>query len=238
MKLTPTCSCSTRDGSRCGRKVTDGSQPPVCHIHKAQAAGSSVSPLTSPAPFDALEKITKLAAKEGPSQLGALKLLMELDSERSCPRCAARDADASNLNLELCTPEEHDELKSLAQRMIALKQTLRIRTLTHVPTPPEPEPDVIDEPVVEPAPQPEEDDRPTVRIFAPIELHALPRDKWAAAGLYEENGVVTHTYGDEYAAKILNLEIPYDDACRDHAAGTKTDQQLADSLHKRFLEKS
>jgi hypothetical protein len=40
MKRRIRCSCVNTDGTQCGRTVTDGSQPPICHIHRAAAAGN------------------------------------------------------------------------------------------------------------------------------------------------------------------------------------------------------
>src|SRR5262245_19056430 len=42
MKRRILCSCVNTDGTRCGRSFTDGSNPPICHIHRAGATGQNV----------------------------------------------------------------------------------------------------------------------------------------------------------------------------------------------------
>ena len=61
--MVPRCVSTCRDGSQCGRRVTDGSTPPVCHIH----AKRSTSPLTQPVERTPLEIIQKLMSDRDPA---------------------------------------------------------------------------------------------------------------------------------------------------------------------------
>jgi len=58
-KRTPKCSCVCRDGSPCLRGVTDGSNPPVCHVHRTQQAGQPQPGYSAPPanPEDVLQKL-------------------------------------------------------------------------------------------------------------------------------------------------------------------------------------
>ena len=122
--MSPNCSCVTRNGSPCGRKVTDGSQPPVCHVHRLAAQGKSVSPLTQAAPFDPVAKMKKIAMNDRhPQQLQALKELRE----SGCVACAARQRASADLDLVIAraTEEQRTEMRGLLKRLAAIKDVVR-----------------------------------------------------------------------------------------------------------------
>lgn len=132
-KSLPICTCLTKDGSRCGRRVSDGSNPPICHVHRAQQAGKPVGALTEPAPFDAERKLLKIAANDRhPQQLQALKLLRE---RTECARCAA-NADADKERSAFFASLNHDDKARLAEVIAALdviKRDVRARIATQQP---------------------------------------------------------------------------------------------------------
>lgn len=128
MKSLPRCVCNTRDGTQCGRRVSDGSNPPICHLHRAQQEGKSVSPLTAPSVFDPEATLRKIAANAKHShQVQALRLLLD---RQGCPACAAR-ADSENPDDRIdiwgdVTPHEGERLKvliaELQPRLLEFKQ--------------------------------------------------------------------------------------------------------------------
>ena len=89
-KPLPRCVCITKDGTQRGRRVSDGSNPPVCHVHRAQQAGTSVSPLTEPLAFSPEETLRRIAAdSKHAHQVQALRMLLD---RQGCSTCAARAA--------------------------------------------------------------------------------------------------------------------------------------------------
>lgn len=84
MKVNPRCSCTTADGSQCGRRVRDGSQPPVCSVHKAVAQGQHVggAPPFQGKPLDPIAKLKKIARNDKhPRQMEALRMLLDLGAK-------------------------------------------------------------------------------------------------------------------------------------------------------------
>jgi hypothetical protein len=86
--MVPRCVSTCRDGSQCGRRVTDGSTPPVCHIH----AKRSTSPLTQPVERTPLEIIQTLMSDRDPAiRLRAANTYLERLAQ-VCSQCATREA--------------------------------------------------------------------------------------------------------------------------------------------------
>lgn len=124
----PICACLTRDGSRCGRRVADGSNPPVCHIHRAQQEGKGA--LTQPAPFDPDAKLLKIAAKDGhPHQLQAIRMLRDRESCRACAARAAHDQEFQTFWRNL-TDDDKARLAKLLATLKEIKTEVRNRIST------------------------------------------------------------------------------------------------------------
>jgi hypothetical protein len=71
---------TAKDGSQCSRRVSDGSTPPVCHIHRAQQQGTSVSPLTQPVDLD------ETRSSDERIRLRAAELIIELNAKNKKPQ--------------------------------------------------------------------------------------------------------------------------------------------------------
>ncbi|HEY7566553.1 MAG TPA: hypothetical protein VH762_03230, partial [Gemmatimonadaceae bacterium] len=75
--------------------MTDGSNPPVCHIHRAIAAGKAANPLTEPADIDELAIVKKLARSgDERVKLRAVELLLELKAKAQGRSSAAQTTRA------------------------------------------------------------------------------------------------------------------------------------------------
>src|SRR4029079_2131715 len=113
------CSCVCADGSPCGRRVTNGSQPPVCHLHRAVASGNShnggsVNPRKSKTPEQVLEDL--LHSKDEAVRLRAADaFLKRQEREAGCPTCQGRIAD--------------DTARERAIHRMTHEQRVRIRAL-------------------------------------------------------------------------------------------------------------
>lgn len=132
-KSLPICTCLTKDGSRCGRRVSDGSNPPVCHVHRAQQAGKPVGALTEPAPFDAERKLLKIAANDRhPQQLQALKLLRE---RNNCEACAARanEGNVAATLIRYANDEQRSALSTVWASYCAIKDDILAGIATQQP---------------------------------------------------------------------------------------------------------
>jgi hypothetical protein len=115
----PRCVSLCRNGTQCGRRVSDGSNPPVCHVHSNQQA------LTVPAPFDANQKLLKIAANDKhPHQLQAIRLLRERDE---CETCKARNdsEDESGALVRAANPDQRARLSALLAAMREWKTDVR-----------------------------------------------------------------------------------------------------------------
>lgn len=123
MKSLPICVSLTRDGTPCGRRASPGNL--VCHIHLAQQSGKAVGALTQPAPFDAQQKLLKIAANDKhPHQLQALRLLREREE---CQGCKARidSEEESGVLPRAANPEQRTRLSALLTSMRDWKADVR-----------------------------------------------------------------------------------------------------------------
>ena len=180
MKRYPNCSCACAEGSPCGRRVTDGSQPPVCHIHRAQLNNGSVGVPFQPKPvvkLTPLEVVTKLMDDPDSSvRLRACDLLMKFDA--TCTVCVARARKQADIDalVDRASDEDRDALRDLMRQVAAVK--LRIRNGPARVD--EPDPVVAPPSPVVPAPTPLAEDEPDV-VLTPEEV---------AMGCHVEDGLV------------------------------------------------
>lgn len=92
MNLAPRCVGVCKDNTQCGRRVIDGSQPPLCHLHRANP---NLSPIIPPpdADVDEIKLLRQLTRSTDPRvKLRAVDLLITLrrKDEKGCERCAER----------------------------------------------------------------------------------------------------------------------------------------------------
>jgi hypothetical protein len=249
-KILPRCMDMCRDGSRCGRRVKDGSNPPQCHLHKATAAGLPVSPLTQPAERTTFERLKRIAADDKHSgQLQALKILMERE-EQAAPIEATWHTHLS--------PEETALLTKTIRTLSLLKARGNARATgtpsehhggplpncecglcEALPTdPPLPERtthefrkhDQSTRPgaIVSDAPAHREPATSKSRGGERPPNEEVKPEDYDACGLFvlPESGQVTHAAGDDFAQRILSGEISLEDAKRmaaDALRGRPTD---------------
>lgn len=102
-KRFPRCSCACKDGSQCGRRVTDGSQPPICHVHRAQINGTSISPLTIPFAATTVDREamyqTLMRDPDSSIRLRALEAFEKREERltKGCATCAERATHAADI---------------------------------------------------------------------------------------------------------------------------------------------
>src|SRR5688500_2452990 len=86
-RLLPRCSSVTRDGSQCGRRVADGSNPPVCSVHQ----GKVTSPIIADE-IDEIKILKRLARDTNPQvRLRAVDLLLDLKRKAGAANATASD---------------------------------------------------------------------------------------------------------------------------------------------------
>lgn len=94
----------TRKNLQCGRRVIDGSVPPICHVHKAAAAGVPLSPnvkryvSANRSPEELLTRL--LQSKDERIILSALELLRRREERGTCIQCdLARERQSATAEL-------------------------------------------------------------------------------------------------------------------------------------------
>jgi hypothetical protein len=120
----PRCSGACNDRTICGRRVIDGSQPPLCHLHQAKARGESLSPIIPPLDdVNPLRRLKRLARSSNEQvALRAAELLLKLD-ERT-PEPASK---SDGLDIEKLTGEERAELLALVDQYNTWKRRVAAR---------------------------------------------------------------------------------------------------------------
>jgi hypothetical protein len=162
-RLLPRCSGVTTDNTQCGRRVADGSNPPLCHIHAAISRGQAVSPLTDTGDeIDEVKILKRLARDSNPQvRLRAVDLLLEV-KRKNRDRADEKAATGPTMRdfLLVLTPSEREEVADLIVRLRALQRRVYekrpdLRPPTWAPdVAPAADvvPDAIDEPREEAAP--------------------------------------------------------------------------------------
>ena len=119
----PRCSMRCKDGTQCGRRVSDGSHPPVCHVHLKVAAGQPVSALTEPV-LDEMKILTRFTSDSSAQvRLRAVDLLLSWKhKQRSCPACAARsERDTERAEqVAASSDEDTDRARTLLHELHAI----------------------------------------------------------------------------------------------------------------------
>lgn len=217
----PRCVARTRDGSQCGRRVADGSNPPVCHLHNG-----SPPPAIIPDDVDEMKILRKLTRDSNPQvRLRAVDLLISLKQkqEKGCRQCtdrAAKEAATEDM-LHRLTIEQRTRLRELIAEVNAIKAA----ALMQIPTWDAERQCYLDEspppmactapPAVSPAPAIA--DAPACSVPPPSDVppvpRELPRELWEAAGLIVlDDGTVTDALGDEEPQRILSGVVSFAEA--------------------------
>jgi hypothetical protein len=153
----PRCTALTVDGSQCGRRVADGSNPPICHVHKAVAQGTSHSAMTEPATFDGLKELRRLTrSTDDRVRLRAVDLLIELERKEAAKRDRSMTPHGefgARVLLDAMTPEEREAIGELITRLRDIQRGVyrRRRDL------PRPDWFVAEKNIITPASAPRED---------------------------------------------------------------------------------
>jgi hypothetical protein len=232
-KSLPRCSCVTKDGTQCGRRVADGSQPPVCSAHARHT-----SPLTQRVERTPEEILRKLMSDRDPSiRLRAVTEWIDYQRKQTigCPRCEQRN-EAERLTtafIAAWTDDEREAVAELLRQVRAVKETIYTREPQLRPAwdlPPSRVAaldSVTPQPSVAAAATFTEPQRPTASEAEPAKPYELPREHWDEVGLFKANNTVTHSLGDDHAHKILSGEIPFDDARAEQDAALRRAEQLS-----------
>lgn len=129
MKLLPRCVGTTRDNTQCGRRVSDGSNPPLCHIHLAISRGQAVNPQTDPV-FDPMKDLHQLTrSSDDRVKLRAIDLILELkrkDEEKQARRVSAGGPSAKDV-LDAMTDDEREEIRLLSARFREIQRAVFTR---------------------------------------------------------------------------------------------------------------
>lgn len=205
------CMANTKSGSRCGRWVTDGLLPALCHKHKPNAPAVGVIPPDDQ--IDEVKILKKLARDANPQvRLRAVDLLLSLKAKTT-------DQHEPAVDIKRLTADERSRLERLLLAIREVREEVWTRD-------PQQRPSWAPQPVEAPWPQPPS----TIQEAAPVittqptvdeppdEPFRLARHRWPDVGLFEVKGALTHALGDDYAAKILDGTIPYDAARAQHDA--------------------
>jgi hypothetical protein len=237
MRNLPRCSCVTRNGSPCGRRVSDGSNPPVCHVHRLQQQGKGTSALTQPVERSPLEIIQRLMRDRDPSiRLRAANAYLD---HLGKPQPDARPTEWHDF-VKALSENERVEMLALLQALDEFKKRIYTRE-------PDLRPDSEMRPTVTPRKEPNHEQDPTRRLDEAVSeppavkpaageprrdqgRHReakLGREQWQAVGLFEARGFITHALGDDHAARILRGEISYDQAVADEKEALRRADEMA-----------
>jgi hypothetical protein len=125
------CACVAADGQQCGRTVTDGSQPPICHIHRNKANGT-LAGIAQPKTRTPKEIIEKLLTDSDPSvRLRAVEMWQKHFEHKE-----QSDNGQYHELLRLMIEDERDHLKACLDTIADLKEQVYDRN-------PDLEPDAI-----------------------------------------------------------------------------------------------
>lgn len=222
-KIFPRCSCTTKDGTQCGRRVKDGSQPPVCSVHRDQQKRQGQAGANHFAPVERtpLEIIKKLMRDSDPAiRLRAVEMFQKYE-ERLADKPSLKTDDL----LHRATPDQLSALRVLLDQLTAWKSTVAqqpLRRLFPNPYDPDGEPvpeELLDRWKADDAARQQPAPRPVPQVAAPVtvtpepaEPKSLPREYWDSVGIFEIDGVPTHSLGDDHAQRILDGTITLEDA--------------------------
>lgn len=216
------CMANAKDGTRCGRWVTDGSNPSLCHKHKPNAPAVGIIP-----PDEAIDEVKilrKLARDANPQvRLRAVDLLLSLKS-KDAPVAGTREP---GIDLKRLTTSERSRLEQLLIQVRAIREEIWERDPIQRPSwALEPiVPAFTDAPTVAPKPAPSVSQPAAVAESVETKIgeapSGLPPRLWPEVGLFLQDGVVTHAYGDAHAQAILDGTIPIDEARAQHAAAQR-----------------
>lgn len=176
-KVLPRCTMRTRNGTACGRRVSDGSIPPICHIHRGTNGGIAVA---ASEPDDLLGQARRmLKDKDATVRLRAIDLCLKLQerAEKRCGICADR-AEQDRELAALIDRLSDDERARALSLILELKKCLGTYQAPNVAEPVEVTPttspaDVVTEDTGELTVEDENNNEP--RPWTPEELAEMTR---------------------------------------------------------------
>jgi hypothetical protein len=230
----------TRNSGQCGRRVADGSIPPICHVHQQKG---NVGSLTQPVDANPEDIYQRLMRDSDPAiRLRAVDAwLAYQDKKKSgCDTCRAR-AEAekrSDQFVAALSEAERYEMGDVMAPYHQFKERMYLRhpdlrpdiassdptprprvvtrseTLEVTPLPPVVRPRVVvDRGRAEPEPEPE----------PVVVTQRLAFEHFESVGIYTMRDPLTgktfgltHSLGDEHAQAIINGDITLEDAQRAH----------------------
>ena len=242
-KPLPRCVSRTAAGDQCGRRVADGSNPPVCHVHARGVSGIAVAPDE----FDGEKQLRKLARSSNEQvALRATDLLMTMQRQAASGDCDACRANAersaeSNDILERCTNKQLDEMRSLLARIREIQHIARTqprvpvdengrRVISTLPPPSTYNKETHHEQQQHQKPTGTATDGPapsakhTARRASATDSAApivISRDDYETLGIIEVRGHLTSVLGDDHYARIVAGEIDLLALRDERAAGLK-----------------
>lgn len=164
-RLLPRCSGVTSDNSQCGRRVADGSNPPLCHIHAAMARGEAASALTD-TDVDEIAILKRLARSSNEQiKLRAVDLLLEVKRKQKATddeRQLVAGPTARQF-LDALTADEREQVRALVRQLREIQRGVYERQPKLRPPMWAPEDSTISAADLVPAPAPVEDPAPPSR---------------------------------------------------------------------------
>jgi len=121
------CSCVNLDGTQCGRTTKDGSQPPVCHIHRHVANGHTTQfrGLNPPKPVsldDALQKL--LRSKDERVRIAAIQEWQRYEERQAAKGRDQNPGDYDPNFFAVLTDDERRALADWCDRYVDLKAAI------------------------------------------------------------------------------------------------------------------
>jgi hypothetical protein len=224
------CSANDRKGQQCGRRVKDGSNPPLCHIHKTGTPTGTPFKRRRKSDEEIIEDL--LGSDNDSTRLRALELRRELERDR---QTAKTSFDLIENELLRATDDDRDELLFHCGAIRVIRERVRTQPLAR-PSQDEVNAQVnaaVTAPAPEIPPVPLPSDKPRPSAPSNHVEATLPRGLWYRVGIYEtKSGTITHANGDEYAADVLTGVIAYDDALAAQERALHQKQTLTASFHE------
>lgn len=152
MRLSPKCSGVKSDGTQCSRKVTDGSQPPTCHLHRPNAVLTGVAAASD---TDDLQVLLRRLTKDHDKaiRLRAIEAILKWEERQStaCAACTARSKEERQTTalIDGLSDEERTSLLAALATLRAVRETIYTRRPELRPAWSQPPPQPVVAPVVE-----------------------------------------------------------------------------------------
>ena len=161
--MSPRCMGSTKDGTQCGHRVRDGSQPPLCDAHNGSAPKGIIAYQAAAVEPDLMQLLKDLTKSRDKSiQMRAIELLLKREEvqQSTCAVCEERVDNEAWFRrfVKTLTPEEDAAFEALYAQHDALTEQVYARRPSLRPSwilpPPEIDPSLPVAPVIAETPTP------------------------------------------------------------------------------------